>query len=180
MDNHNSFLRATNLLLDLGHTTIALVNGDPSANFAHRRRLGFLQALADRRVDAHENLMLHGEMTLGFGYQAARTLLGQSHRPTAILASSTMLALGIERAIVESGLTLGRDVSVVTFDDKLSYADNGGDNPYFTAVGSSVREAGQKVAQCLLDRINAPDAPHQHTLLESQLVIGRSTGPAPR
>jgi len=180
VNNHNSFLRATNLLLDLGHSAIALVNGDETVNFAHRRRLGFQDALAGRSLSANPDFMVSGEMTLGAGYRAAGCLLARTPRPTAILSSSVMLTLGIERAAVEAGLTLGRDLSLVTFDDKLSYADNGGDTPYFTAVGSSVREAGVRTAQLLLHRIETPAAPHQNTLLESQLVIGRSTGPAPR
>lgn len=178
VDNHNSFLRATNLLLDLGHTRIALINGDETNNFAFRRRGGFDQAFADRGLAPDPAHLITDEMTLGAGFRAAQHLLALQNRPTAIVASSIMLALGIERAAVNAGLTLGRDLSLVTFDDKLSYADNGGDTPYFTAVGSSVREAGQKTARLLLDRIAAPDAPHTNTLLESQLVIGSSTGPA--
>ncbi len=179
VDNHNSFMRATNLLLDLGHTDIALVNGEETGNFAYRRRLGFDQAMADRGLTPNPKRMINGEMTLSNGYRAAKRLLATQSGPTAILASSVMLALGIERAAFEAGMTLGKDLSLVTFDDKLSYADNGGDYPYFTAVGSSVREAGQAVANMLLERIQNPNAPHQNQLLESQLIIGRSTGPAP-
>lgn len=178
VNNYDSFLRATNVLLDLGHRRIALVNGDETLNFAVRRRAGFVDALAARGLSPDPALMLSGEMTLGLGYQAARHLLSRPERPSAILSSSIMLALGIERAAVEAGLTLGRDLSLVTFDDRLSYADNGGDSPYFTAVGSSVREAGAKTATLLLKRIDDPQAPHESTRLESRIVIGRSTGPA--
>lgn len=179
VNNHSSFLRATDLLLDLGHRRIALINGPAGLNFANRRQLGFTDAMARRGVPVDDSLLLNGEMTVGLGYRAARDLIARSDRPTAVLASSILLALGVERAANEAGLRLGRDLSLVTFDDKLSYADNGGDSPHFTAVVSSVREAGNRAAELLLSLIENPTGEPSHILLESQLVLGRSTGPAP-
>jgi LacI family transcriptional regulator len=74
---------------------------------------------------------------------------------------------------------MGTDVSVVTFDDDLSYLRNGTDVPIFTATRSSVREAGTRSAEMLIDRINNPDTPAQTFMLEAELLVGRSTGPAP-
>ena len=51
--------------------------------------------------------------------------------------------MGIRRAIEARGLKMGRDVSVIIFDDDLSYLRNGDDLPIFTATRSSVREAGR-------------------------------------
>jgi LacI family transcriptional regulator len=51
--------------------------------------------------------------------------------------------------------------------------------PIFTAMRSSVREAGRLVAELLLDRIANPDQPPAEQLLEAELVEGMSTGPAP-
>jgi LacI family transcriptional regulator len=88
-------------------------------------------------------------------------------------------AIGVRRAIQEFGLVVGKDVSIVTHDDDLSYLKNGQNVPIFTATRSSVREAGRIVAQMLMGRIYNPDAPITKKLLEAELVVGESTGPAP-
>jgi LacI family transcriptional regulator len=74
---------------------------------------------------------------------------------------------------------MGRDVSVIIFDDDLSYLRNGEDLPIFTATRSSVREAGRLSAEMLLAVITQPDLAPQHRLLEAELILGQSTGPAP-
>jgi LacI family transcriptional regulator len=56
---------------------------------------------------------------------------------------------------------------------------NGGDVPIFTATRSSVREAGRLAAEMLLDIIATQPATPVERLLEAELIIGQSTGPAP-
>ena len=89
-------------------------------------------------------------------------------------------AIGVRRAIEHKGLRMGRDISVVTFDDDLSYPSNGQDVPIFTACRSSVRGAGVILAEMLLRQIKNPMAPPETKLLEAELIAGRSTGPFAR
>ncbi|WP_333714387.1 substrate-binding domain-containing protein [Yoonia sp.] len=180
VNNRRAFERATDFLIDLGHRRIALVNGLEYMDFADRRRAGYASALMAKDIPVDPTLMASGEMTEVFGYESMRSMLGAADPPTAVLCSSLVSALGARRAIEERGLKMGRDVSVVTHDDVLSYLQNGGETPIFTATRSSVREAGRRLAQMLLGRIAAPEGPHQQELLEAELVVGDSTGPAPR
>ena len=180
MNNTDAFRRATSFLLDLGHRRIALVNGLEFMDFAFRRRHGYELALAERGLAPEPELMQSEEMTEPYGYRAAGRMLALAEPPTAILCSSLISAIGVRRAIHEAGLAMGRDVSVITHDDDLSYLKNGQDVPIFTAIRSSVRKAGEILAQCLVDQINAPDAPPEQRMLEADLLVGRSTGPAPQ
>ncbi len=179
VNNRSAFARATDYLCDLGHRRIALINGLEVMDFAHRRRMGYAASLAARDIALDPALMRSDEMTEGFGYQSAREMLGSSAPPTAIVCSSMISTLGVRRAIEEMGLKMGRDVSVVTHDDALSYLQNGGDKPIFTATRSSVRHAGRRLAKMLLHAIAHPGQPPQSELMEAELMIGRSTGPAP-
>ena len=61
----------------------------------------------------------------------------------------------------------------------LSYFRNGADIPVYTATRSSVREAGRRAAQMLIDIINGKDSTTE-ILLEAELTLGMSTGPARR
>ena len=180
VNNRSAFMRATDFLFDLGHRRIGLINGLEVMDFAHRRREGYTASLRAHDVDPDTRLMRSGEMTEVFGYQSTRDMLEGENAPTAIICSSLISALGVRRAIEEKGLKMGKDVSVITHDDALSYLQNGGDVPIFTATRSSVREAGRKLAEMLLASITNPSAAPQQQLLEAELMVGSSTGPAPR
>lgn len=179
VNNRRAFFRATNFLIDLGHRTIALVNGRPDMDFAMRRRVGYMDALRERGLETDPDLVAEDEMTETHGYAAARRMLAHPARPTAFLVSSIIPAIGVRHAIEQAGLKMGRDVSVVIFDDDLSYFRNEGEVPIFTASRSPVREAGRLVAEMLIRAIADPGAEPHHILLEAELMVGQSTGPAP-
>lgn len=179
VNNRRAFKRATDFLLDLGHKRIALINGLENMDFAHRRRSGYVDALRERGIEPDPTFMSAAEMTEMHGYRETQRLLDSATPPTALLVASLITAIGVRRAISDAGKVMGQDVSVVTYDDALSYLSNSGDIPMFTATRSSVREAGNRVAEMILDQINNPGTPAQSQLLEAELIIGDSTGPAP-
>ncbi len=177
VNNRRAFQRATEFLLDLGHTRIGLVNGLEFMDFAIRRRTGYLDALAARGIAPEPQLMTSDEMTEVAGFRSVQAMLALPQPPTAILAASMISGMGARRAVESAGLTIGRDVSIIIHDDDLSYMKNGEDVPIFTATRSSVREAGRLTAEMLLEVITQPEAGPQQRLLEAELIIGQSTGP---
>lgn len=179
VNNTRAFRRATEFLLDLGHSRIGLLNGLEFMDFALRRRRGFEEALTGRGIQPDPQIMISAEMTETAGYRAGQHMLNLPLPPTAMLVSSMLMALGLRRAIEERGLRLGRDVSVIIHDDDLSYLRNGEDVPIFTATRSSVREAGRRAADMLLSLISGRIHGPQNLLLEADLIIGQSTGPCP-
>lgn len=179
VDNRRAFVRATNFLADLGHRRIALFNGPETLNFAWRRRTGHLDAVAARGLERDGRLLFNDAMTEPNGYEWARLALSLAPPPTAILASSVLLAMGALRAVQELGLKPGRDVSIVTYDDRLSFLENARSVPFFTSTRSSIREAGRRCAQLLIAQIEEQAAEPVTELWETELVVGSSTGPAP-
>lgn len=181
--NVRAFRRAAELLLDLGHRRIALINGQEDLDFAARRRRGYEAALAEKGISPNPRLMRADIMTEHYGYTAAAEMLDQPERPTAFLVSSIISAIGVRRAAGERGLTLGREVSVICHDDVLSYIGNDAttipEGPPFTATRSSIREAGRRSAEIIIDLIRDPGQPPVQELWEVELTLGRSTGPAP-
>ncbi|MBN2630690.1 MAG: substrate-binding domain-containing protein [Rhodobacteraceae bacterium] len=180
VNNRRAFQRATEFLLDLGHTRIGLVNGLEFMDFAIRRRTGYVDALVARGIAPDPALMASDEMTEICGHRAARAMLALPQRPTAFLVASMISGMGVRRALEEVGLQMGRDISVIIHDDDLSYMKNGEDVPIFTATRSSVREAGRLAAEMLLDIIALPNPAPRQRLLEAELIIGQSNGPAPK
>lgn len=180
VNSARAFRRATDFLMDLGHRRIALVNGLEFMDFAIRRRRGYVEALTERGLQPDPALMVQGEMTETQGHNAAQAMLRLPDPPTAFVTSSLLSAMGVRRAVEEAGLVMGRDVSIVTHDDDLGYLKNGDGEPIFTATRSSVRDAGRRAAGMLIDLINDPAPAPRHELLDAVLVVGNSTGPAPK
>ncbi len=180
VNNKRAFSRATEFLLNLGHRRIGLINGLERMDFAQRRRHGYEDALQSAGIMPDPAIMRSAEMTEPFGYAATKELLAADHPPTAFIASSIVPALGARRAIEERALTVGKDVSIICFDDAISYMPNGEGEPIFTATRSSVRDAGRRCAELLIGVIQNPDAPPVAELWEAELVVGQSTGPAPK
>ncbi|MEX3008724.1 substrate-binding domain-containing protein [Hoeflea sp. TYP-13] len=179
VNNRRSFQRATRLLIDLGHRRIGLLNGIESMTFAQRRRMGYLETLEAHGIEAAPEIMFSEDMMEPYGYLRTRQMLSLADRPTAILCSSILPAMGSVRAIQEAGLETGRDISIVTHDDTLSFLANSGDIPMFTALRSSIKSAGKRCAEMLIEAIENPGMSPVHELWETELVLGNSTGPAP-
>ncbi len=180
INNRRAFQRATELLLDLGHRRIALVNGLEEHAYAWRRRLGYEAALAGRGLAPDPALIRAGEMVEPRGHAAVCEMMALDDPPTAFVCSATTLALGVLRAVRERGLAPGRDVSIVTHDDDLSFMPNGEAVPLFTATRSSIRAAGRRAAEMLITLIEDPDAGPLNELWEAELTVGQSTGPIAR
>ena len=179
VNNAGAFRKATRFLLESGHRRIALVNGFEKFDFAYRRRHGFREAHSELGVEPDPELMRSDEMTECFGYEATLELMGNSDPPTAFLVSSILIAIGTRRALQDLGLQMGVDVSIVTFDDDLSYLRNVGQRPAFTAVRSSVQRAGKRCAEMLLELVSRPDRAPLTELWDAEFIPGSSTGPGP-
>jgi LacI family transcriptional regulator len=180
MNNRRAFLRATEFLLDLGHRRIALLNGLETMQFAHRRRRGYEDALGERGLAPDPALMRSADMMESYGHDEALRMMTDPDPPTAFLTASIMVAFGALRAIRELALEPGRDVSIVTHDDDMSFLQNSGAIPLFTATRSSIRAAGRRAAEMLIDRIENPRDESSSELWEADLTLGRSTGPFQR
>ncbi len=179
INNRRAFRRGTEFLIELGHRRIALLNGLENLDFALRRRAGYESALDAAGIPVDTGLLGSGEMTETHGYLGLRRMLDRPDPPTAVLCASMLQAIGARRALDDAGLRMGRDVSIVIHDDMLSYLRNGDALPLFTALRSSVRKAGERCAEILLEKIATGDQTPTRELWESELMLGRSTARAP-
>lgn len=177
VNNRRAIERATRYLLELGHTRIALVNGPETMDFAIRRRAGYLAALAQFGIEPDPDLMAADGMTEPYGREVAKRMMSLPNPPTAFVCSALLPSLGIRRVVEGQGMQLGSDISLVCFDDDITALPNGEqDEPAFTATRSSVRAAGRRCAEILIQRIQDPTQPHVQELWDADLILGRSTG----
>ncbi|MBE3639082.1 LacI family DNA-binding transcriptional regulator [Mangrovicoccus algicola] len=177
-DHRAAAERATLHLAMLGHRRIALLNGPAELCDTRAREAGYLAAMAARGLAPAREWALPGGLTEPSGHAAARRLCAAAARPTALVAGSMPVALGALRAILEAGLRVPGDISLLAHDDALTTFPNG-DPPRLTVTRTSAQEAGRVLAGLLIDRIEDPARPPQDVALAPDLVEGGSCGPVP-
>ncbi|NLS02421.1 LacI family transcriptional regulator [Rhizobium sp. P32RR-XVIII] len=180
IDNEAAFYDAAKLLLQLGHTRFALMNGPAHLDFAIRRKNGVVTALGERGLELSEDCTSHTPMTDEEGLIAMERFLQLPERPTAVLCSSTVLALGAIRAINQAGLKLGEDISLIAHDDVLPLLKPENFSVPLTTTRSSLRAAGARIAQRLIGTVTQAGPFPEHELWKAELIVRASTGPAPR
>ncbi|WP_223476687.1 LacI family DNA-binding transcriptional regulator [Oricola indica] len=178
VNNRRAYHKAATYLLEAGHRRIGLINGWEYMTFALKRREGLETALRQNGIEPDPEIMVSSEMIEPNGHGAMKAFLAHRDPPTAVLCSSMLTAMGASRAVHESGMELGRDISLIGYDDCLSFLPAAGEYPSMTVMQSSIRLAGKHCADMLIDLIDG-NAGHRNLLLEAEFVIGASTGPAP-
>ncbi len=176
IDNEGGFRRATELLLDLGHQKVGLINGQPDRNYADDRLIGYRKALEGRHLNFEPSLVVAAPMTVEKGYQAARAFLTQTVKPTAIVCGSTVVAIGVMQALRENGLDIGKDISIVAHDDGLSTVRADLSSLPLTTTFSPVQAAGKRIAQMLLERIGGEAVTALQEIWPVDLIVRTSTG----
>jgi LacI family transcriptional regulator len=165
-------------LAALKHTRIAFIAGPSNLKSAMARRAAFESAMQEIRLDGPPEMIVEGDHTMEGGMRALVRLAGLPVRPTAILCSNDMTAVGVMREAYEYGVVVPRDLSLVGFDDiRLSQFTT----PPLTTVQMSQTLLAEYAFQALLreaQRNSAGPAGSEYELLTT-LVLRRSTALAP-
>ncbi|MET3807470.1 DNA-binding LacI/PurR family transcriptional regulator [Nakamurella sp. UYEF19] len=154
-------------LLDLGHTAIAHVAGPPLWFDAAARQRGWESELVSAGL--RPVAPLAGDWTAVSGYEAGRKLAA-GPLPTAVFAANDLMALGLIRALYDSGITVPQQVSVVGFDDIPGAAHF---IPGLTTVKQDFAALGRQCIDILLAALN--EAPDEHRPLAPGLIVREST-----
>jgi LacI family transcriptional regulator len=150
-DNIEAGCLATEHLLALGHRRIGIIVGIPGLATSDDRYAGYIRAFADRGLSPDRALVLSGEFDRDAARAAALKLLSATPRPTAIVAISNMMTVGLLFAIRELGLRSPEDISVVGVDD-LDFAELLEPNP--TVVVTPILAMARRSIQKLLDQLS--------------------------
>ena len=113
---------ATQALLDLGHRDIAYLTGTPSQWATKARLRGFREALRGAGLDPREHTVLPGNYHADSGHDLVRTLLRRGQRPTAIMCGNDRMAVGALLSLLEAGIRVPEDMSVMGYDDQFQLA----------------------------------------------------------
>ncbi|SBT50186.1 LacI family DNA-binding transcriptional regulator [Micromonospora narathiwatensis] len=184
---------ATRHLLDLGHTRIAHISGDPDDELAFTthldRRHGYQEELRADGIPTDPSLDVESQFTIDGGIRATAELLARGEPPTAIFAACDEMAMGAMTALRDAGLRVPQDVSVIGIDDHDLAGVLG-----LSTVAQPAAEQGLLAARILLDPLGVRtadpypglvpptgdadgDSPTPPVILPTRLVVRESTAP---
>jgi len=167
-ENKNGTYMAVQKLIEEGHRKIAIIEGSPSNTPVYERTQGYRQALEEAGIPIREDYILRADQKSELAYRATKKLMESGDPPTAIFACNNMMTLGCLRYFTESGIVIGRDISLMGFDDieMLRLIDYG-----LSVVDRSEREMGQLAMEVLLERLETPGQENRTIVVPSYLIL---------
>ena len=169
INNYKGGYLATKELLDHGHRRIAVLNGDRNRDFTvgTNRFDGYLAAMGEAGLPVRDEYVRYCRWDKESGYEMTGKLFSLKQWPTAIFATNSQICIGCLNYLKEHGMKVGRDVSLVSFDDSLEAQLN---NPAVTVVSRPMIEMGHVAAEMLLNILEGKPEPRNRYMMDVTLV----------
>ena len=136
--------------LELVHSVVGVIAGDPLTSTGRERRNGFVGRYAEAGLPVPAQYVMDSAFDVDSGRLAAEKLLSLTPRPTALFAINDFTAIGAIGALRERGLALGRDVAVLGYNDVPVAAQL---SVPLSSIRSPLDDMGRLSTEMLLDRI---------------------------
>jgi DNA-binding LacI/PurR family transcriptional regulator len=166
---------ATEHLLELGHRRIGFVAGESYAQPTREKLGGRNDALEAAGLDP-DGCVANDRFTVEGGRRALRRLLEATtgERPTGVICSSDLMAIGALQEATAAGLEVPGDLSIVGFDgtDAATWTQ-----PALTTVEQPIDEIASTAVEALRRLITEPDAAHPNYVFRPRLRLGGTTAP---
>lgn len=174
VDGRDGVGQAVSHLADLGHRRIACVAWPVGQPVGDDRLEGYESAMADRGLLVDDAWVVHCLNEYEAAYEAAAAWfeLPEDRRPTAAVAISDLMAIGVMNAAADAGLAIGREFGIAGFDDApiASYL-----RPPLTSVSQPLKEAADQIVAILVDLMQGVTPSQSQVLLKPCLSIRGST-----
>lgn len=151
VNDYKGGYKATQYLLQLGHTKIAGIFKEDDLQGVFRLK-GFKKALADYDLDpetAEIGTYITSQIS-SYPYHCMDKMLSQQEKPTAVVCYNDEIAVDVVKAILDNGLKVPEDISVVSFDDSILATAT---NVKLTSVRHPKEELGRHAARLLFNMI---------------------------
>ncbi len=166
-------------LADLGHRRVAFAGGPRDSLDARNRLKGLAEGMSDRGLRVLQRHLWFGpSYGAESGIEYARRFLAEreASRPTAVVLGNDVMALAFMRAVLQSGVGVPRDVSVIGFDGipegELCW-------PGLTTVAQPMRRMAIRACQALLESIPNRRGSSERTVAYGMELLARESTGAP-
>ena len=174
VENVKGGFLAVEHLIRMGNKRIGVISGSPDSSAAVERLEGARKAFVEYGLNPAELVVLEGDFLKRSGYEVARRFLAMADPPSAIFGVNDYMALGAFEAVLDSGLRVPEDVSLIGFNDITFSAMKGIE---LTTIGQKKYEMGSIAVHTLIDKIEGRDRDEVRQIaLEPELIVRKSCG----
>ncbi|KIL25913.1 hypothetical protein B4134_2659 [Bacillus safensis] len=161
------------LLVEKGHKRIAFVSGPMSEPINSVRKLaGYKRALEEAGIAFDDTLVAEGDYSYDSGIESLAHLLEQSDKPTAVIAATDEMALGVIHGAQDRGVSIPEDLEVIGFDNtRLSLMVR----PQLTTVVQPTYDIGAVAMRLLTKLMNKEQVDDQIVELPHRIEERQST-----
>ena len=167
-------------LYQLGHRKIAFMRGGSHSSDANDRWTHLMAVARDLKIPVLPELCVQLELRVStpeLGFVPTNELIARNGEFTALVCFNDIAAIGAIRALMNHGLRVPEDVSIVGFDDIQGAAYH---NPSLTTIRQPLPEMGRVAARILLQRIRSQATFPDIVPIHPELIIRESTCPPRR
>jgi LacI family transcriptional regulator len=179
IDYLHGLRQAVQHIAALRHERIAFISGPLTLKSAAARQRAFSHSMEEIGLPIEASYLIEGDHTMEGGIAAMRKLLALPNRPTAVICSNDMTAMGVIRESYDQGVHIPRDLSVIGFDDiRLAQFVV----PPLTTVRMSQTDIARLAFNALLAEVQrkTPSPGGTEYTLRTALVLRHSTAMAPK
>lgn len=163
---------AADHLIKLGHSDFAILAGEKYSSTGYDRSQGFIDTCNSHGIKIPKSRVIYGSFKAETGYKSGIKLLKLKKPPTAVFTANDFLAIGLMGAMRENGYVIGRDISIIGFNNTPIA-------PHLpislSSVNSPRHQIGYRSFELLMDIIAGKNPESEK--LRPELIIRDSTGP---
>jgi len=173
VDNVSAAYQAVSYLISLGHTEIAYFSGPVYSAHSFDRMEGFRLALIDHKLPIRKDYIFEVGSYIANGYQAGKKFFSkQSELPSAVLCYNDLVAIGLINALLELGITVPEQVSVIGFDD-IDICESV--KIPLTTIHVPAYEIGRQASELLIRQIQDSDQSFNEKIILATKLVERNS-----
>ncbi len=174
VDGKTGVRMATQHLIAQGHQRIACLAWPETSLSGQYRLSGYMEAMEAANLPVDPAWIERVKNSHNDAYAASWRLLNQpaDRRPSAIVAFTDLMALGVINAAWDAGLKPGRNLAVTGFDDAPIARFL---RPPLTSLRQPIAEVGERLITMLVDIVQGRPLAEPHVLLQPELVVRASS-----
>lgn len=164
IDNDNLLAgqEAAEYLYGLGHRQIAYIGSDTRLLFSADRKSGYQLALTRFALPCRPDYCIELPSISPNDCEPIYALLKNEERPTAVIVSDDIIAVVLERACFELGLSIPEDLSIISFNNSLFARLT---SPQLTSIDVNSCQLGTEAASQVINHIENPN------LLATKIIV---------
>ncbi|GGH16455.1 LacI family DNA-binding transcriptional regulator [Paenibacillus segetis] len=166
--DYEGTVEAIEYLINLGHQEIGIIKGRMSTFSGRERFLAYENTLKKHGLPIHDHFVLSGDFLKENAYREVVRMLDSGKLPTALFCSNDAMAISAMDALIQHGVTIPDDISIVGFDDALLASHV---SPKLTSVRLPIDEMSRAAVEKIIELCQSGQSAFSTISFPTQLIV---------